>query len=94
MDEEAIRNTMADQMACAFIVEILLVGYLKQFPAGAARDSIVETIKKTGRRTDQFAGLAKTDRMAELLSDVTVRMHSALDGYLERALARLAAASG
>jgi hypothetical protein len=90
MDEEAIRNVFADEMACGFLVELLLTDYLKRMPE-PIRPGLVAAMRQTGRRIDHYAGLAKDERTAELLADVTVRMHDALDGYLDRALARLAA---
>jgi len=89
LDDDVLRNVMADQMACSMLVEILLVQYLNRFSTPEDRLEIVEAIRRSGRKTDHFAGRASTEALAELLADVTVRMHSALDGYLERALARL-----
>jgi hypothetical protein len=90
MDEEHLRNVFADQMAAGFIVELLLVDKLKSWPV-EIRAQLVQAMRQSGRRTDQFAGAARNEAEAELLADVTVRMHRALDGYLDRALARLEA---
>lgn len=87
--EEAFRDLAADVMAQGFLTELLLTRFLKDHMS-EYRAELVEAIKKSGRRTDHF-GQASSDQLAELHADVTVRMHSALDGYLKRAMARLAA---
>jgi pyruvate/2-oxoglutarate/acetoin dehydrogenase E1 component len=90
MIEEAFRNVAADSMAQGFIVEILLTRYLKQFPP-ADREEIAESLIKTGRRIDHFHGVAKDDEfLAELFSDVTIRMHAALEALVKRAMRRAA----
>jgi hypothetical protein len=90
MNDEAFRNVAADSMAQGYIVEILLTQYLKTFPP-QLRQSLVETLLSNGKRTDHFAGLAKDDQTAEMLSDVVVRMHNALEGLVARSVQRLLA---
>lgn len=90
MDDQHLRNIAADQMAVGFIVELLLVDKLKSWP-DEIRARLVQTLRDAARRTDQLAGTASNDHEAEVLADVTVRMHIAMDGYIDRALARLAA---
>lgn len=90
MDDESLRNALADQMASGFLLELLLVDKLDSIP-DELRDHWLELVRTTGRRTDQFAGLARSEEQAELVADITVRSHAALDGYLERAMARLEA---
>ena len=90
-EEEAFRNIAADNMALGFIVEILLAKYLKSFPP-RERSVLVESIKQTGRETNHLRGVTEGDEaMSELLADVVVRMHGALDGYVARAFARIGA---
>lgn len=87
MDEEMLRNIAADNMAQGFIVELLLADHLKKF--GPFRDNLAQHIFTVGQRTDHYFGLAKDDATAEVFSDVVIRMHASLEGYLERALGRL-----
>ena len=87
-EEEAFRNVAADNMALGFI---LLAKHLKSFPP-RERSVLVETLKKQGRETDHLQGLTRGDEaMSELLADVVVRMHEALDGYVARAFVRIGA---
>lgn len=90
-DEEMFRNVAADSMAQGFIIEILLAHYLGEMPPDD-RLAIVESLTKTGKRTDHFAGLIKDDdRAAEKFADVVVKMHEALDGLIYRAVRRVVA---
>jgi hypothetical protein len=91
LGEEGVRNALGDLMAIGFLVELLVADYLQRSPE-ALRDELVEAIRSAGKETSQLAGLAPNEEAAELLADITVRMHDALDGYLDRALERLAAA--
>ena len=78
---------MADQMACGFLLELLLADYLKRMPLGL-RPGLVELIRTVGKRTFQLSDQPLNDEAAELLADVAVRMQGALDQYLSRALSR------
>ena len=89
MDDEALRNLAAHDMALGYVVEILLSRYLS--PAGEFREGLARSIVDNGKRYDQFFGLAKTEAEAELLSDIAVRMHGQLEELVNRALARLEA---
>ena len=89
MTEDQIRQVAADQMAVGFIVEILLKEYLKSFPP-EQRGEIAQTIIKTGERTDAFTNVVKDDFEAEAFADVVVLSHGKVQGYVERALARIA----
>ena len=87
MTEEQLRNIAADQMANAFITEILLCRYFKAHPE-EMWDELGDHMVEVGKRTDHFTGIAKTEEEAEVFADVVVKMHDALRGYVDRALLR------
>ena len=70
--------------------ELLLAQYIKKFDP-ADHGEIVKTILETGMRTDHFAGIAKTDEVAEVFSDIVVTMHEVLEKIVHRALERVRA---
>lgn len=84
---EAFRNVAADNMAQGLVVEWLLCRQLKQYPK-EIRGEIAESLKASGRNTTSFSQLRASDAMSEMLSDVAVRMFGALDGLVDRAMAR------
>lgn len=90
MTEEQLRNVAADQMASAFIVEILLSRYIKSHPRETWFD-LCETLVKSAQKTDHFTAIIKTEEEAEVFADVVVKMHDAIEGYTKRALARAVA---
>lgn len=89
MTDDQLRNLAADSMAQGFLLEMLRTDYLRRF--GPFRFDMAKTILNVGQRTDHFAGLVKDFAEAEVFADVVVRMHQALDGYVGRALTRIAA---
>ncbi len=89
MTEDQLRNLAADSMAQGFILELLLVDYLKKF--GQFKFATAKSILDAGQRTDGYTGLVKDIGEAEVFSDVVVRMHQSLDEYVGRALKRIAA---
>ena len=88
MDEEALRKLAADSMAQGFIVEILLARYFRSFEPDY-REGIARDLLSSGTRTDHFVGLAQDEATAEWFSDVVVKMHDMLGGYVHRAMARI-----
>lgn len=87
MTEDQIRRVAAENMALSYLVEILLSRYLKPLD-GPLREDLAKTIISNGQRIDQFFGVAKSETDAELLADVAVKMHEALETIVRRALAR------
>lgn len=87
MDEEALRNVAADSMAQGFILELLLTRHVRSFPS-ETWEELARSIIQAGRNTAGFTGIAKTEHEAELLADVTVRMHRALATIVERSVQR------
>ena len=91
LGEEGVRNALGDLMAIGFLVELLVADYLQR-TSEPLRDRLVAAIRAAGKETSELAGLAADEEAAELLADITVRMHDAIDGYLDRALERIDAA--
>lgn len=90
LDEHKIRNLLADEMSLNYLVEVLLTSYLKTFGPGVM-EGVALTLLENGKRIDQLKGIAQTEADAELVSDVTMRMHVQLEDTIRRALYRLGA---
>lgn len=88
LDDDKIRNLLADEMSLNYLVEILLTRYFKEFDP-PYREDIATTLLTNGRRIDGLKGIAPTEADAELVSDVTMRMHVALEDTIRRAMVRL-----
>lgn len=87
MDDDWLRNLAADSMAQGFLIELLLTEHLRSL--GLKSADRAQWILDVGQRTDHLQGRVRDVAKAEVLSDVVVRMHAALDGYVGRALARM-----
>ena len=85
---KALERIAVDNMALGFIVEILLSQYLKSFPA-EIRSNAADLLKKAARKTDGL-GTDEDPHMTVLLSDVVVALPKRFDGYVDRALDRVA----
>jgi hypothetical protein len=88
LDDDKLRNLLADEMSLNYLVEILLTKYLKDFDE-PLRGGIASTILANGKRIDGLTGIAATEADAELIGDVTIRMHAALEDTIRRSLTRL-----
>jgi hypothetical protein len=84
-ENEDYRQLTASVMAQGFLIEVLLVHYLKHAGKENAAD-LAATIQSRTMDGEAFTGVARDEADAEFLADVVVKMRDQSRGMIERAL--------